>query len=149
MLCCTFAGHRDVIHKGVEEAVEAALCDLLEKDTDFCFYTGGMGQFDALCERKVRKLREERPEKQIRLILVEPYMKQSINNEGKWLHSRYDEIIIPEELAGTHYKAAIQYRNRWMTERSQYMLAYVRRDHGGAYTSMAYAQKRGLNIIKV
>lgn len=149
MLCCTFAGHREVFHQGVEEAVEAALRELLEMDSTFCFYTGGMGEFDAVCARAVRRIRARRPEKQMRLILVEPYMKQSINTDGQWLHGCYDDIIIPEELAGIHYKAAIQYRNRWMIEHSQHIIAYIRRDFGGAYTAMRYAQRKGLNVIRV
>lgn len=149
MICCTFAGHRDVLHKGAREAVEAAVHELLKKDDEFCFYTGGMGEFDALCEGIVRKLRKEQPEKNIRLILVEPYMKQSINNEGRWLYSRYDEVILPDSLAGIHYKAAIQYRNRWMAEHSQCMIAYVRRDHGGAHAAMTYALRLGLDVIRI
>lgn len=149
MICCTFAGHRDLFHNGIQEAVEKIVRDLLEKDDEFCFYTGGMGKFDALCEHTVRKLRKAYPGKRIRLILVEPYMKQRINTEGPWLNSRYDDIIVPESLAGIHFKAAIQYRNRWMVEHSQCMIAYVRRDHGGAYAAMAYALTCKLDVMKV
>ena len=149
MICCTFAGHRDVFHGGVREAAEIVLRGLLERDDEFCFYTGGMGEFDALCERLVRELKRERPEKKIRLILVEPYMKQSINTQGQWLNSRYDEVMIPGSLAGIHYKAAIQGRNRWMVEHSRYMIAYVRRDYGGAHAAMAYALRLGLDVIRI
>ena len=149
MICCTFAGHRDILHPHVAEGVEAALNELLDRDDSFCFYTGGMGAFDLLCARTVRTLRQLRPEKQIRLILVEPYMKQSINTSGQWLQSQYDDIIIPEELAGVHYKSAIMKRNQWMADQSQYLIAYVHRDFGGAYQAMTYARKHGLNVIQV
>ena len=149
MLTCTFAGHRDVYSGEVEAAVEDALRGLLEKDSEFCFYTGGMGRFDEMCARAVRKLRSQTAGKQIRLILVEPYMKQSINTEGEWLLGQFDDIIIPEELLGVHYKAAIEKRNRWMIDRSQYLIAYVRRSFGGAVKAQAYAKRRGKTIIPI
>lgn len=149
MLCCMFAGHREVLHKDVEESVERELHELMEQDSEFCFYVGRDGEFDALCAQAVRRLKQQYPEKQIRLILVEPYMKQSINTEGEWLRSRYDDIIIPEPLLGIHYKAAIQRRNQWMIDHSQILITYVRKDHGGAFTSLIYAQRRGLNVIRI
>ena len=79
---------------------------LLEGDEEFCFYSGGMGEFDAMSARAVRVLKQHHPEKQIHLYLVLPYMKQSVN-EDKLLKTLYDEIIIPMELAECHYKSAI------------------------------------------
>lgn len=49
MVNCTFAGHREVYGSGVEERLNFALEKLLEEDGEFCFYTGGMGEFDAKC----------------------------------------------------------------------------------------------------
>ena len=149
MICCTFAGHRNILHPHADAKVEAALRELLDKDDVFTFYSGGMGEFDALCACTVRNLQAHRSEKQIRLYLIEPYMKQSINIGGQWLHSLYDEIIVPEELVGIHYKSAIAKRNQWMIDRCQYLISYVHRDFGGAYHSVRYAQRRGLNIISI
>ena len=85
--------------------------------------------------------------KQIELILVEPYMKQSINRDGRYLQTQFDDIVIPMELGDVHYKQAICRRNRWMVEHSQVMIAYVVRNKGGAYEAMRYAQRCGLRII--
>lgn len=149
MLCCTFTGHREILHKGVKESVERELHALMERDSEFRFYVGREGEFDLLSAQLVRQLKGQRPEKQIHLILAEPYMKQSINTDGKWLSDRYDDIIIPEGLLGIHYKAAIKRRNQWMIDHSQILIAYVRKDHGGAFTSLTYAQRRGLNVIRI
>ena len=80
------------------------------------------------------------------MILVEPYMKQSINTEGRYLKEKYDEILIPSEWAECHYKRSIVLRNRWMVDHSQYMIAYVGKNYGGAYTSMKYAQRQERRI---
>ena len=54
-----------------------------------------------------------------------------------------DEIIIPEELYGVHYKAAIQKRNRWLVD------SYLLRDFGGAYETVKNAKKQGKPVINL
>lgn len=146
MVCCTFAGHREILLEGIEEKLRATIEEVLKKDTEICFYIGGMGEFDRMCEHMVRKCKSEHPDKRIFLVLVEPYMKQSINTNGFLLMKQYDEIIIPTEWAGCHYKQAITYRNRWMVDHSQYLIACVYRKNGGAYTTLKYAIKKGIQI---
>ena len=85
------------------ERLNIALERLLEADEEFYFYTGGMGEFDAMSARAVRVLKQHHPEKKIHLYLVLLYMKHSFN-EDKLLKTLYDEIIIPMELAECHYK---------------------------------------------
>jgi len=147
MISCTFAGHREILHTGIDAKVSGIIEELLNTDTDFCFYTGGMGQFDALCESSVRRLRAKYPDKYIRLILVEPYMKQSINTEGQHLLRLYDDVIIPDELLGMHYKSAITLRNRWMIDHSQYLITYIHRTYGGAYMMSRYAERKKRRIL--
>ena len=76
MICCTFAGHREILLDGVEKKLGDALDKLMVQDNGFCFYTGGMGEFDRMCENTVRKYQRQLPEKKIMLVLVEPYMKK-------------------------------------------------------------------------
>lgn len=145
MVNCTFAGHREVYGSGVEERLSIALERLLEEDEEFYFYTGGMGEFDAMSARAVRVMKQHYPEKKIHLYLVLPYMKQSVN-EDKLLKTLYDEIIIPMELAECHYKSAITKRNRWMIDRCSHLICFIQRDFGGAYATYQYAKKKGLAI---
>lgn len=146
MRYCTFAGHREIFENGIQKRITEAVRELIESEMSICFFTGGMGEFDQICARVVRGLKKEYPHKEIQLVLVEPYMKQRINTCGTILHKAYDEIYVPIELAGCHYKQAITLRNRWMIEHSQYMIAYVFRKTGGAYSSMKYAEKKGLVV---
>ncbi len=97
MIRCTFAGHREVLVKGVKEQVEAALAMIISGGSSFEFYAGGMGEFDRICANAVRKMKREQPEKQIRLFLVCPYMTARINREGAILHELYDDIIVLDE----------------------------------------------------
>lgn len=61
----------------------------------------------------------------------------------------YDKIVIPEQADTAYYKAAIQIRNRWMVDQADTVIAYIRRDFGGAFTSVRYAQRQGKPIINL
>ena len=148
MVNCTFSGHRAVYGSGVEERLFSALERLLEEDKEFYFYVGGMGEFDTMGARAVRVLKKRHPEKKIQLYLVLPYMKRSVN-EDRLLETLYDDIIVPMELAGCHYKSAITKRNRWIIDRCDYLVCFIQRDFGGAYSTYQYAKKKGLAIENV
>lgn len=84
----------------------------LEEADEICFYSGGMGEFDAMSARAVRMLKQHHPEK------------QSVN-EDKLLKTLYDEIIIPMELTECHYKSAITKRKRWITDRCSHLICFI------------------------
>ena len=99
-----------------------------------------MGWFDRQCARTVAGIKRLHPENGIQLQLILPYQRK-IEDE-----ILYDEILIPDEIKRLHYKAAIPARNRWLADRSQYLIAYVRHTSGGAARTLQYARERGLTI---
>jgi len=76
-------------------------------------------------------------------------MMQKLNEDKDYYERAFDRIIVPFELAEVHYKAAITKRNRWMVDASDYVIAFVYRDFGGAYTTLKYAQRSGKRIIQL
>ena len=73
---------------------------------------------------------------------------REIDDYGKY----YDSVIIPESVEGVFPKSALVLKNRWMIERSDLVIVYVKRENGGAYTAMKYAermQKRVINLCKL
>lgn len=149
MTSCTFAGHKEVYQLKIDEEIENAIDNLLQTDSEIIFYTGGMGDFDNKCASAVRAVKRKYPDKKIRLALVLPYMSNRLNTDKDYYQYYYDEIIIPAELAGVHYKAAITMRNRWLVDRVDCVIAYVYRDYGGALETVKYAQKQGKPIINL
>jgi len=150
MKVCTFIGHRQVLIPDMREKLEIMIEAVLGTDTEFLFYSGGMGEFDQLCESVVFSMKKAHPERKIRLILVLPYMKQQINNEKERISKIYDEIMIPEPLIKQHYKKAIQLRNRWMVENASVLFACVHRRFGGAYETLCHALKqKDIQIINL
>lgn len=140
--CCGF-GHRQVFENISESLYNA----VLEAAAQGCviFYTGAMGEFDSLFASAVRKAKRNYPN--IKLICVKPYMTKEINESGDYLYSLYDDIIIPTELADIHPKSAIPKRNRLLVDWSNIVIGYIKRQYGGAYTAIKYAQSLKKEVI--
>ena len=142
--CCGF-GHRYVFENLIsklDNAVEEAItqgCEL--------FYTGAMGDFDSLFSSAVRSAKKVYPH--IKLIGVKPYFTNDINTDKDYYAALYDDIIIPDELAGIHPKAAIKARNRWIIDNSDIVLIYTVRNFGGAYEAKRFAERNGKRLIKI
>lgn len=148
MVTCTFAGHRDIFDLDQSRVVEI-LERLLKVKQKMTCYVGDKGNFDALCANAVRALKRRHPDKEITLILTLPYMEQRINTNKEYYESGFDEILIPMELSGIHYKQAITACNRWMVDRADCLIVMVRRDYGGAYQTLKYAERRRKQIFHV
>ena len=142
--CCGF-GHRNVfenISSKLDNAVEEAIAQGCE-----IFYTGAMGEFDSLFSSAVRSAKKVYPH--IKLIGVKPYFTNDINTDKDYYTALYDDIIIPDELAGIHPKAAIKARNRWIIDNSDIVLIYTVRNFGGAYEAKRFAERNGKRLIKI
>ena len=149
MIRCMFVGHRKIYTDGVRERVMQTVDTLLSTaETQFLFYDGNRGEFDVMCASVVRKAKQRYPQKEIRLCLVEPYMRNTLNREKDYYETCYDEICIPSVLADVYYKQAITRRNEWLVDHSDVMIAYVVRS-GGAQKTVQYAEKKGLTIWNV
>ena len=149
MTSCTFAGHREVYQPMMDAKVEKVIRELLQTDSEFIFYTGWMGEFDGKCASAFRFAKRQYSHLKIHFALVLPYMSNKLNTEKAYYEYYYDEIIIPAELYGVHYKAAIQKRNRWMVDRADCLIAYLFRDFGGAYENVKYVEKQGKPITNL
>ena len=106
-----------------------------------------MGDFDSLFSSAVRSAKKVYPH--IKLIGVKPYFTNDINTDKDYYTALYDDIIIPDELAGIHPKAAIKARNRWIIDNSDIVLIYTVRNFGGAYEAKRFAERNGKRLIKI
>ena len=143
-ICCGF-GHRNVFENIEGKLSEAILC-AVENGCNL-FYTGAMGDFDSMFASTVRKAKATNPN--IKLICIKPYLTSGINENKDYYTFAYDDVIVPDELAGIHYKSAIKARNRWMVDMSEVVIGYTIRNYGGAYTALKYAESKGKTIISI
>ena len=106
-----------------------------------------MGEFDELFARTVRSMKRSDP--RLRLVLVLPYLTRQIATEKAWYERQYDEILIPAELEGVHPKAAIGRRNRWIIDHSDYVIAALHRNFGGAAEAVRHAEAIGKEVVRI
>ena len=142
---CSFCGHGKEwdLPMDIDIRIEVAVSDLISKNVNV-FYSGGMGAFDSKCEAVILKLKQKY--KDLKLILIIPYLTKTLDDISK--AKKYDEIIFPD-LGRVHYKSAIQKRNRWMIDRSDFLLSYVKNSTGGARQSFEYAKRKGIDITEL
>ena len=116
MTVCTFAGHRKVYQANSSEMLDEAISKIINTDDSFRFLVGGMGEFDGMCSSAVRRAKRKYPNTEIRLELVLPYLTQELNDNKLYYETSFDDVVIPIELAGVHYKSAITKRtaNLWI-----------------------------------
>ena len=97
----------------------------------------------------MRGMKRKYPGLNIRLVLMIPYMTHQLNRDKEYYEASYDDIVIPSELIGIHYKAAIKKRNRWMVDQADKILAYIYRDFGGAFDTVKYAFRIGKPVLNL
>lgn len=142
-MCCGF-GHRDML-RDVSGALDETLARLIGQEGIYTFLTGGHGEFDAAFGAAVRRAKARDP--RVRLWLIRPYFSNEFNRQREYYMQTYDDILVPEELAGVHYKAAVTRCNRWMIDRCEVVVSGIWRDFGGAYQAVRYARRRRKRVI--
>ena len=119
----TFFGHRDT-PKETEPALRLTLIDLIENKNATVFYVGNHGNFDAMVRRQLEDLSKTYP---IKYYIVLAYMPGK--NADPDEHS-----ILPEGIETVPRRFAINYRNKWMLNKSDIVATCcVTCNFGGAW----------------
>lgn len=142
----SFIGHRVVEdYKIIEEKVEMIVTDLIKTKEYVEFYIGRNGDFDIFVASIIKRLQRDHGKENNSLILVIPY---PVANLGD-LENYYDEVWIPDELSGVHFKSAITKRNEWFINHSDLLVAYVVRNSGGAFECLKKAQQKEIKTFNI
>ncbi len=134
----TFFGHRDT-PKEIESALRLTLIDLIENKNATLFYVGNHGNFDAMVRRQLEDLSRTYP---IKYYVVLAYMPSK--NDSPDEHS-----ILPEGIENVPRRFAINYRNKWMLNKSDIVVTYVTRNIGGAWEFKESAQRQRKIIVQI
>ena len=135
----SFIGHRRVDDfYFVENQLDNIIGDLIRTKEYVEFYVGKNGEFDTMAASAIKRCQKRFGKENNSLILVLPYTVADV----EFLEDFYDEIRIPDELHGVHFKNAITKRNEWFVNHSDLLIAYVLRDKGGAATCLKMAEKQ-------
>ena len=110
-------------------------------------YLGGYGDFDNYAYSCCKKYKETHPD--ISLVFVTPYLTVEYQrNHLDYQQTRYDSILYPE-IEDKPPRFAISYRNKYIVEKADYVVAYVDHDWGGAYTTYKHAKGKGKEILNL
>ena len=149
----TFCGHRRVTEQeNVALRLSAVFCQLFENAgeelTPLSFYCGGYGEFDYLAEKTVDEYRKKFPDVACEKVFVTPYITPSYQERNERLRKRFDDIIYPP-IENVPYRYAIIWRNEWMIDSADVVIAYVNYSWGGAAHGLEYARRKEKKIIMI
>jgi len=133
----SFFGHRDCV-ADISERMERVILSLLEELGGMTVYVGNNGAFDSLALDLLRKIAKKHPELEYCTVLAYYNEKELIQPS-----------VYPEEAAKALPRFAIVARNKWMVDRSDIVVTYVKRGFGGAYQMKEYAIKKGKRVIEL
>ena len=137
-MICTFFGHRDTPTE-IKAPLRQVILDLIERQGVQQFYVGNHGSFDAMAHSLLAELEQSHG---IRYEIVLAYL------PGKEA-PLYDpeHTLLPEGIESVPTRFAIEFRNKWMIDRSDIVITYVRRSFGGAAKFRDLAKKKGKFVI--
>ena len=136
MKSCTFFGHKDC-DWNVEKSLTAEVEKLINEGVKN-YYIGYNGSFDRIALHAVNELKKIYNE-------INVYVVLSYLEDGK----KFEQTIFPEGIENVPKRFAIDYRNKWMVENSEYVISYIRRTYGGAYKFVSLAKRKGKVIIEL
>ena len=141
MKTCTFFGHRNAPLES-HPAVAVKLIELISKHGVDRFYVGAQGDFDHYTVNALIEVKMLFPHIDINIVL--PKIPDTL---PKWGPAEY--TIVPEGIENAPPRFAIDKCNRWMLEKSDYVIGYVTRRFGGAAKYLREAEKKGKTVINL
>ncbi len=139
---CAFTGHRvlekDFSQKALKKAVEYFLLQGVE-----LFYNGMAAGFDLIAAETVLKFKKKYPS--IKLIACIPCYNQERNFSEKD-KKRYAAILKKADekiyVSETYFSGCMQKRDRYMADRADTLVAYLKKETGGTAYTVKYFQKK-------
>ena len=144
MAACTFFGHRDC-PSGIRGKLQAEIDRLICNHGVETFYIGTQGNFDRIAYAALVELRKRYQDIKIYRVLAYMPKLSDIAQDRSVL----DDTILPEGIEKVHPRYAIVYRNNWMIDHSDYVIAYITHTFGGAYQAVERAKKKGKILIQI
>ena len=141
MPACTFFGHRDC-PSAIRPRLRETLVDLIENHAVDMFYVGRQGAFDAMVQSVLKELRLDYPYIRYAVVLERIPGKRNDSDPRD-----YSDTILPEGIENVHPRFAISWRNKWMLDRSDYVVTYITHSWGGAAQFARISAAQNKNVI--
>lgn len=143
MAACCFFGHRDCPDT-IKPTLRDAIVELIENRGVTRFYVGHQGAFDAIVLSVLRELEKKYP--QIKYDVVLAYMPQETTEHDTEMEQH---TLLPEGIETAPKRFAIDRRNKWMLQNSDYVVTYVRQTWGGAAKFASEAKRLRKVVVEI
>ena len=141
MAVCTFFGHRDC-PETIEPRLREVLTDLIINQEVDTFYVGNQGRFDGIVRSVLRELEQAYPE--IHYAVVLAYLPGKTNENDD-----FSDTIFPEGIEAVHPRYAIEWRNRWMLQRADFVVTYIAHPWGGVAKFAEKAKREEKTVLNL
>lgn len=135
---CTFFGHRDC-PISIKPNLKEVIINLIENGVTV-FYVGNNGSFDMLVQSVLFELSKEYIYISYRIILAYP---------PKVSKNEMYNTIYPSGIEKVPYHFAIPWRNRWMLDKSDYVVTYITHSYGNAFKYAELAKKKSKTVKNI
>lgn len=144
---CCFAGHSDVWDGTLEEKIKKVAEDLIINYHVKEFLVGNYGRFDGLAATVIRKL--QKTHTNIKLNLIIPYLTKNINEYKELYYKNFYCIVMADIPENTPKRFHITKANEYMVNHSDFLICYIQKNFGGAFTTYKYATRKNLHVINI
>ena len=141
MAVCTFFGHRDCPEM-IKPYLREVLTDLIINQEVDTFYMGNQRRFDGIVRCILRELEQVYPE--IHYAVVLAYLPGKKNE-----YEDFCDTIFAEGIEAVHPRYAVEWRNRWMLQRADFVVTYIAHPWGGAAKFAEKAKREGKTVINL
>lgn len=136
---------------GLKEKIKEQIINLIENEGVYTFFVGEIGGYEKDAYDVVLEVKKEYP--QIRVILVVSNMAKlnEVGGDGSCyiVHRRdFDDFILPDRCGSGYKKLCIVYRNRFIIENTDFIIAYNQRQ-GRAYEFCKAAKGKCVKVIEL
>lgn len=142
-MTCTFFGNRDT-SSNIQPQLQAILEELIRNNGADKFYVGNNGNYDSIVLNTLRKLKKIYPHIDYSVVLA--YLPTEKTSQFDY---DYSETIYPEGIEKVPRRFAIDKRNKWMIEKSDLVIAGVKRQYGCSAKYLKIAQNKKKTVINI
>lgn len=155
---CAFLGNNYDKHRSshytppnLKEKLEKEIINLIENQDVTTFFVGEIGGYEIDAYDVVLEVQKKYP--QICILLVISQMtelhKMGDNNDNYIIKRRgFDDFILPPKCEFGYKRLSIVYRNRFIIENTDFIIAYNRYE-GKAHKFCKQAQNKGITVIEL
>ena len=143
----TFCGHSDYMSTKEDKEKILSLLEQLVGEKSAELFLGGYGKFDEFARYCGEAYKKTHPN--VKLIFVTPYITESYQRTHLEYNKKLYDCIVYPELENKLPRFAILYRNKWMVEQADFVIAYVAYERGGAYQTYKHAKRKGKTVFNI